>query len=108
MLLLVAILIGLSAKADYTVQTYEPFYPNPAQPYYNQNYYANPYQAQYQTETANPYLYQQQCVNPYLNRRYGYPGYLPYSTLNGTTTGGAQGIVKNIGQSLLYSIMRGY
>lgn len=117
-LFLVIVLVGAASYADYTVTTYQPWY-NPqvagypaVQPYdtqqYNQGYYQNPYNA------YNPY--QAQCVNPYLyHRPYGYRSGLPYNALPsvvsgvGTgTTGGASQIAKNIGQSMLYSMMRGY
>jgi len=117
-LLLIAIAIGLSANADYTIQTSQPVYP--AQTYgqqyiqpYNQVYNQNPY---YQNQ--NPYQYQAQCVNPYQyqNSYYGYGNNSPYtginpalSTLSGLgNTGGTHQIVKNIGQSMLYSMLRGY
>lgn len=113
-LLLIAISIGLSAYADYTVTTQQPLYNAPVvdypmiQPYpqpYAQPYYQNPYQAQYQGQCVNPYQYQA----PYLYRRN-----LPYTALNpavtglGTTTTTGGSVAKNIGQSILYSMLRGY
>lgn len=116
-LFLIAVSIGLCAQADYTVQTYQPLYPAqpvgyPAiQPYaqqynqqYNQGYYQNPYQAQYQGQYVNPYQYP---------RPYGYGNNLPYTGMNSIlpvsgNTGGTQQVVKNIGQSMLYSMLRGY
>ena len=92
---LLVIAIGLSAQADYTVQTVQPLYPNQmalpqnyatTQPYqqyqpyqnynqtYNQGYSQNPYQTQnqYQGQVQNPYLGQyQNQYNPYSNP-YGY------------------------------------
>lgn len=109
-LFLLTISIGLSAQADYTVQTYQPFYPAQAMNYsniqpYNQGYYQNPYQTQCQGQYANPYQYQ----TPY----YGYGNNSPYPLVNSAITGngitnGTPQIVKNIGQSLLYSMIRGY
>lgn len=119
-LLLIAITIGLSVKADYTVQTqtFQPFnYNGAVAPQYysnvqsyqqypqyqqcqadNQNYYQNPYQAQYQNQYVNPYQYQ---------RSYGYGNnfqpYLINSGLNGTAP-----IVRNIAQSLIFAKLRGY
>lgn len=125
-LLLVAVLVGLSANADYTVTTNQPLYPTPVgsysiaqQPYmqqYNQGYYQNPYQNQYQGQYINPYQvgYQQQYANPYQYQMpYGYRSNSPYSVINSAISGlgatnGTQGIVKNIGQSILYSMVRGY
>lgn len=114
-LFLMVMIIGLAAHADYTVQTSQPLYPNPyvdpalASPYvqqYNQAYYQNPYQYQYQGQCVNPYQYR----NPYMQART-----LPYTAVNpavsglGTnTTGGASQVVRNIGQSMLYSMLRGY
>lgn len=125
-ILLALILIGLSAKADYTVTTQQPLYPNEIesyssiQPYnqgypqqYNQGYYQNPYQAQ--AQYANPYQagFQQQYINPYqFQNPYGYRNNLSQAInpaiLGNTTTGGAQQILKNIGQAIIYSKLRGY
>ena len=115
LLLLVAVLMGLSAKANYTVTTTQPLYPNNVYDYpsvqqpYNQGYYQDPYQAQAQNSYINPY--QQPYASPY--QPYGYRNNIPFSILNSATTGlgsstGTTGIVKNIGRSLLYSMMRGY
>ena len=77
------------------------------QPYgqtYNQGYSQNPYQNTYAGQYNNPYQYQ---------RPYGYGTSVPYSVVNsavsglGTTGAGGQ-IVKNIGRSMIYSMMRGY
>jgi len=111
------ITIGLAAYADYTVQTIQPWY-NPqtstlysSQPYnptynqtydqgYSQDYYQNPPQVQYQ----------RQCINPYQYRRpyYGYSNTLPYAATGLLNTGGTQNVVRNIGQSMIYSMFRGY
>lgn len=71
---------------------------------YNQEYSKSPYQAQYQTQYVNPYQYQVP---------YGYANNMPYPVTNtsvSNTTGPTGQIVKNIGQSLIYSMMnnRGY
>lgn len=95
-LLLILVLIGLSAQANYTVQTYQPVYPS-------HGYYQTPFQ--FPQQYVNPYTYQQQCSTPYMYQRQ-YPLMNPPG-LN-ANTGGTQGIVKNIGQSILYSMMGGY
>lgn len=118
LLLLILFSIGLSAKADYTVQTYQPLYPAQTVNYpvvqqpYNQQYEQYPYQTQcstqYQTQYPNQY------VNPYMYPRYnyGYGNNLPYQIVNpsilGTGSTGGQQVMKNIGQSVLFSILRGY
>ena len=129
-LFLVATAIGLSAQADYTVQTTQPTYPTRIAPFnfagvqpYNQNY-PQPYNQTYaQGYNQNPY--QSQYANPYTNQYanpYAYSG--PYGNnlqsaainsalggLGGTTggtTGGATSIMKNIVQSIIYSKLRGY
>ncbi len=110
LLLFISVLIGLSAQANYTVSTYQPFYPTYAQQYnqsttqqYNQDCYQNPQQAQCQQQYVNPYQYQ--------NQYYGYGNNLPYainniSGLNSSTV--PRQIVRNIGQRMIYSMMRGY
>jgi len=122
-LLLIAVTIGLAARADYTVTTQQPWYQGAAysmsQPYsqttdtqaynqtypqqYNQSYFQNPYQTQCQVPYVNPYQYR----NPY-----SYGTNLPYGAVNSALTGlgstGNSSIVKNIGQSMLFSLMRGY
>ena len=116
---LLVIAIGLSAQADYTVQTVEPLYPNqmtqpqnytniqpyqqnpqyqqgqPYQPYqnynqtYNQGYYQDPYQ------TQNPY--QGQVQNPYLGQ---YPNqYNPYSNPYGYGNNNLQSTIVNSAMS---------
>jgi len=109
-LFLMTMIIGLSAHADYTVQTSQPLYPTQAisysalqsyAPQYNQGYYQNPYQAQCQGQYANTYPYQ---------GAYGYGN--PYTAVNPTvaglgTIGGTPQVLKNIGQSMIYSMIRG-
>lgn len=102
------LLIGLTANADYSFQTYDTFY-NPS---YNSSYnsFNNPSVKTYTEEyyPNNPYHnhYTQQCVNPYQHRRrYKYRNNLPYLYGNNVSTN--QGVVRNIGQSLLYSMLRG-
>lgn len=109
-LLLISMLIGLSVQANYTFSTFQPFYPTYPQQYnqstaqqYNQDYYPSPQQVQYQQQYVNPYQYQ--------NQYYGTGNYLPYaanntSGLSSTTI--PQQIVRNIGQRMIYSMMRGY
>lgn len=119
-LLLIAITIGLYAKADYTVQTYQPIYQQypqyqQYQPYiptqatgystiqpYNQSYCQNPYQAAYTGQYINPYQYQ---------RPYGYGNNLS-SIINPITgynnTNGTPSIMKNIVRSMIFSGMGGY
>ena len=133
LLLLLAASIGLSAHANYTVTTSQPLYPNGVygysgvqQPYnqaYNQGYNQNPYQIQPQSSYVNQSSY----INPYQTgyqpgyqtgygntyQPYGYRANVPFSILNSAMTGvgtgaGSTGIIKNIGQSMLYSMMRGY
>lgn len=109
-LFLMAILIGLSVKADDTMQMDQQIYPAhavdysiipPIPPQYNNSgYYQNPYQAQYQTPYMNPYQYRM----PY----YGGTSMLNSSLLGTGSAGGTQQIVKRLGRSLLYSMMRGY
>lgn len=70
---------------------------------YNQPYVQNPYQTQCQ--------YPGQYINPYQYQRYGYG--TPYSTVNSAlnglnTVGGGNQIIKNIGRSMFYSMLRGY
>jgi len=80
----------------------------PTNPSYNNMFYQDSNQVQCQA----PYN------NPYLNRRpYGvinpYSGINPYNSINPyntttTSTSGTNQIVRNVGQSMLYSMMRGY
>jgi len=121
-LLLVVVSIGLSAQADYTVQTqtFQPSYYNQTtQPQYysnvqsyqqypqyqqcqadSQNNYQNTYQSQYQNQ-YNPYQYQ---------RLYGYGnnGLLNSSLPGLTGLNGTSPIVRNIAQSLIFAKLRGY
>lgn len=106
-LFLMVILIGLSVNADDTTQVEQPLYPAqvvdystipPSPPQYNNRGY--PYQSQYQTPYINPYQYRM----PY----YSSASILPYSLLGTGSTDGAQQIVKSLGRSILYSMMRGY
>ncbi len=105
--------IGLCVQADYTFQTYQPTYQSQPinysafQPYnqqYSETYSQNPYQSQCQGQYINPYQYQ---------RPYIYGNNLPSTLVNSAmmgqgNTGVPRQIVKNIGQSLIYSMMRGY
>lgn len=123
-LLLITLSIGLSVQAfDWTsllstpyqsyqqyptYQSYQPYIPTQTVQtttgvdYSATQAYGQPYhQAYYQ----NPYQIQGQYVNPYQYRRpYGYN--IPYNVLNTTTSGNS--VAKNIGQSVLYSMLRGY
>lgn len=107
--------IGLSAEAfswqnllfqpSSTIIPGQPSTFSTIQPYnqmYNNQYYQNPYQTQCQVPYVNPYLYQrrQSYINPY--------NVINPIVPNQTTTGGASQAVKNIGQSLIYSMMQGY
>lgn len=99
-LFLIAISIGLSVKADYAAPIVEyPVVSPSAQQYNVQAYYQNPYQVQQQKQYINPYQY----GVPY----YAGTSVLPYP-ITGTGTGGASQIIKNIGQSVIYSMLRGY
>ena len=119
MFLLIVMAATLSAQADvwssYPNQVYQPYQlqntfqsvqspdysiTQPSSASYNQGYYQNPYQTQCLGQYINPY-----------QRPYG--SYSPYnvagSVLSGSgSMGGTQQIVRNIGQSLLYSVLRGY
>lgn len=119
-----AISIQTKCLADYTVTTQEPiqtgYYNNypVANPSINSSYYApgqnvnqvnypNPYQCQY----PNSYQYQ----NPYAYNGYGYgyPTGAAYPLINSGLTGlgatGAKGqIIRNIGQNVLFKLLRGY
>lgn len=130
MLLLIITSIGLSAQAFQwsnlltqpyrPYSPYQPYIPNQippvqttqvvdyatnqpyTQPYNNPIYCQAPYQAQYQGQYVNPYQY----------RPYNYANSVPYAAINAATSGlgtaGGNGIVKNIGQSVIYSLLRGY
>lgn len=83
---------------------------------YSNMFYQDPNQVQCQAPDVNPYLYRRPygVVNPYTGRVNTWaPGvYAPtttglYSpTVTTTTTGVPNQIVRNIGQSMLYSMMR--
>lgn len=128
---LIFILMGLSAKADYTITTQKPFYNpqaaayyNAQQPYnptynqqYNQGYYQNPYQAQAQGQYFDPAqaVTQQQYYNPYQYPRpyVGYGNNLPYIVANAadtatSTTSVPQQIAKSVGRAMMYKMIRGY
>lgn len=119
-LCLITITIGLSAQAfswmNSPYSTYQNINPvqttqvvdynNTVQPYgqpYTQTYIQTPYQTQCQ--------YPGQYINPYQYQRYGYGTVYPTvnPVLNGLNTiGGGNQIVKNIGRSMIYSMLRGY
>lgn len=134
-LLLIVISMGLSAQAfDWTSLLYQPAQPyssyqqyptyqsyvpnqtiqnaqnidySATQAYgqpYSQAYYQNPYQIQNQGRYINPYQYP---------RPYGYRNNLPYNVINTavpalSTTTGTNSVAKSLGQSMLYSMLRGY
>lgn len=81
-----------------------------ANPTYDNMFYQDPNQVQCQASYANPYLYRRPYgqVNPY---NYGVNPLMqnPYnmSQTAGTTNLSKQ-VVRNLGQSMLYSMMRGY
>jgi len=128
-ILLLVILVGLStlsARANYTVTTssYQPLYSNSMAGYptmqsyaqqYNQGYCQNPYQAQVPGQYVNSYQYQRPYnpYNSYNAYNNGYENNLQYGVVNPVvsglnTTNVTTPIVRNIGQSMLYSMMRGY
>lgn len=80
----------------------------PTNPTYNNMFYQDPNQVQCQIPNQNPYSYQRPYgyVNPYTARINPLlPS--PYN-MNTTSTSVPNQIVRNIGQSMLYSMMRGY
>jgi len=115
-LLLMAMVIGLSAQADYTVTTQQPLYsPQIYQPvgYSTAQSYSQPYSQQYSQSYIDPYTqqyaqqynqqynqadnqayyqnpYQTQCqsqyVNPYRYRN-AYGNNLPYTVVNSALSG---------------------
>lgn len=130
-LILAIMFMGISARADIWsngyVQPLQPAVPaQPVQPDQFQNYhytmpgdqtyyqgqYPNPYQNQPLSQVYNPYQYR---PNPYAYNNYGY-AVSPYSTLGSGLTGltglGGAGIknqiIRNVGQNMIYSLMRGY
>jgi len=111
-LILTILTISLPTFADYTFQTVSPaypvqqYYPQYNNPYYNQTYeqdYQNVYQNPYQTQCQMPYY------NPYAYQRRIYPYNLvnPNAANAANVTSGNQ-VVKRLGQSVLYSMLRGY
>lgn len=119
-LVLIAMAIGLSAQAlswkDFFYPTYQPGIPGQSikppfystvQPYGQIDttqgyYYQNPYQTQCQVPYGSPDWYR---------RPYGYSS--PYVIVNPATsttdnTNGSSQVVRNLGQSVIYSMMRGY
>lgn len=82
----------------------------PANPAYNNMFYQDPNQVQCQAPYANPYLYRSPYgqINPY-SYRVNPMWQSPYNTTTtSTTTSLPNQVVRNIGQSMLYSMMRGY
>lgn len=118
-LCIITMTMGLSASAlswagyPYTpyqnvnpAQVIQPVDYNTTQQYgqpYTQTYIQQPYQTQCQ--------YPGQYANPYAYQRYGYGTAYPMvnPVLNGlTNVGGGNQIIKNIGRSMFYSMLRGY
>lgn len=82
----------------------------PANPAYDNMFYQNPNQVQCQVPYTNPYLYRSPYgqINPY-SYRANPVFYSPYNTTAASaTTNLPKQIVRNIGQSMLYSMRRGY
>jgi hypothetical protein len=84
----------------------------PANPAYNNMFYQDPNQVQCQAPYVNPYLYRRPYgnINPYsyrVNPLLQNP-YTTTTTSTSTSTGVPTQIVRNVGQSMLYSMMRGY
>lgn len=119
-LCIITMTIGLSASAlSWLGNPYTP-YQNPTSimptqvvDYNNIQQNGQPYtqtyiQTPYQTQCQSPGQYPGQYINPYNYQRYGYGGYpIVNSTLNGVA-GGSNQIIKNIGRSMIYSMLRGY
>ena len=81
--------------------------PNPT---YNNMFYQDPNQVQCQVPYTNPYLYRRPYgqVNPY-SYRVNPLLQSPYNTTpTAATTNLPNQVVRNIGQSMLYSMIRGY
>lgn len=81
--------------------------PNPT---YNNMFYQDPNQVQCQVPYSNPYLYQRPYgqINPY-TARVNPMWQSPYNTMpSSASTNLPKQVVRNIGQSMLYSMMRGY
>lgn len=119
------VFVQVASFADYSVTTSEPLQPSfygnyPNNIYANNPYYVNPQNINangYGVQYSNPYQYQSNYTNPYGYRNYGYStqpiAQIPYSLLNQGTANYAGGgiknqIIRNIGQNVLYSMMRGY
>lgn len=122
----IVFIIGLSAHAAGWAELLSPSYSQnnaytvpqtntfsvvqPTNPAYNNMFYQDPNQVQCQAPYVNPYLYRRPygVVNPYsynVNPLFQNP----YNTTATTTsTSMPTQIVRNIGQSMLYSMMRGY
>jgi len=111
-LFLVLVLMGLSAQADYTVTTQQPFYNAQAAGYYP---YAQNYNSQYnQVYSQNPYQTQQQyydpyqCQSPYVDYRNSYPYGVTPGVSGLTSTNVQNQIARNIGKFMILRMMRGY
>lgn len=117
-------IIGLSAHAvgwaellsqpygqnTYTVPQVNTFsVVQPANPAYNNMFYQDPNQVQCQAPYGNPYLYRRPygVINPY-SYRVNPLLQNPYNPTTTTSTSMPTQIVRNVGQSMLYSMMRGY
>lgn len=82
----------------------------PANPAYDNMFYQNPNQIQCQVPYTNPYQYRRPYgqINPY-SYRVNPLLQSPYNTTPmSATTNLPKQVVRNIGQSMLYSMMRGY
>lgn len=82
----------------------------PVNPAYNNMFYQDSNQVQCQAPYVNPYLYRRPYgnINPYYYRANPLLQN-PYNTTTTTTsTSVPTQIVRNVGQSMLYSMMRGY
>lgn len=82
----------------------------PANPAYENMFYQYPNQVQCQVPYTNPYLYRSPYgqINPY-SYKANPVFYSPYNTTAASaTTNLPKQIVRNIGQSMLYSMRRGY
>lgn len=85
----------------------------PANPAYDNMFYQYPNQVQCQVPYTNPYLYRRPYgqINPYSYRANPLNPLLqsPYNTTPmSASTNLPKQVVRNIGQSMLYSMMRGY
>lgn len=113
------VLMGMSAKADYTITTQKPFFNPQAAAFYNaqQQYdqqYNQTHNPQYnQSYYQNPYQYQQPYYNPYAYSPYaGYGNNLPTIVTSTTdaaaTTSVPRQIARNVGRAMMYKMIRGY